>query len=104
VKSYGLSAIPYIVGPSGTVLTKADLPSRNTQRWVRRRKAEIVAAVRNGLISLDDACERCALTIEEFSSWQRAVDSAVASSQARGRQSPEAVEFGLSAATLPQFK
>jgi hypothetical protein len=78
VKSYDLSPIPYIVGPSGTVLTKSDLPSRNTRRWVRRRKAEIVAAVRDGLISLEDACERCGLTIEEFSSWQRAVDSAAA--------------------------
>jgi uncharacterized protein DUF1153 len=90
VKSHGLSPIPYIVGPNGTVLTKADLPSRSTRRWVRRRKAEVVAAVRDGLISLEDACERCALTIEEFSLWQRAVDSAVAN-PIRQRDSSQSV-------------
>jgi hypothetical protein len=75
VKGTRLEPIPYVIGPYGAMLTKADLPSRDTKRWVLRRKAEIVAGVRGGLISLEDACDRCALTIEEFSSWQRAVDS-----------------------------
>ena len=64
----------YVIGPDGSPLTKADLPSPETKRWVIRRKAEVVAAVRGGLISLDEACERYRLTVEEFLAWQRAID------------------------------
>jgi hypothetical protein len=63
----------YILGPDGDVITEADLPQAGTTRWVPRRKAQVVAAVRGGLISLDDACTRYALTVEEFLSWQNAV-------------------------------
>ena len=35
----------YVIGPTGTRLTLADLPPTDTQRWVIRRKAEVVAAV-----------------------------------------------------------
>jgi hypothetical protein len=55
-------------------LTINDLPPPNTQRWVIRRKAEVVAAVRGGLLSLDDACERYGLTNEEFLAWQQSID------------------------------
>jgi hypothetical protein len=55
--------------------TIAELPPPDTKRWVIRRKAEVVAAVRNGVISLDDACKRYTLSIEEFLSWQRLIDS-----------------------------
>jgi hypothetical protein len=65
--------IGYIVGPDGTHLSILDLPPRDTKRWVPRRKAEVVAAVRGGLLTLDAACERYSLTVEEFLSWQRAV-------------------------------
>ena len=51
-----------------------DLPPPETKRWVPRRKAQVVAAVRSGLLSLDDACGRYRLTVEEFLSWQRAID------------------------------
>lgn len=63
-----------VVGPLGEPLTINDLPPPNTRRWVVRRKAEVVAAVNGGLLSIDDACERYDLTLEEFASWQRAVD------------------------------
>ena len=53
----------------------AELPPANTKRWVIRRKAEVVAAVRNGTISLEDACNRYKLSLEEFLSWQRLIDS-----------------------------
>jgi len=43
-------------------------------RWVPRRKARVVAEVERGLLSLEEACERYALTVEEFRSWQRAID------------------------------
>jgi hypothetical protein len=56
--------------PGGT-----DLPPTNTKRWVIRRKAEVVAAVRSGVISLEDACARYKLSLEEFLSWQRLIDS-----------------------------
>jgi hypothetical protein len=55
-----------VIGPDGCPLTIADLPAPRTQRWVIRRKAEVVAAVRGGLISLEEACRRYALTVEEF--------------------------------------
>jgi len=44
------------------------------KRWVPHRKAEIVAAVRGGFLSLDQACERYALSIEEYLTWQRGID------------------------------
>jgi hypothetical protein len=52
-----------------------DLPPPETKRWVIRRKAEVVAAVRSGIISLDEACRRYTLSIEEFLTWQRLIDS-----------------------------
>jgi len=52
----------------------ADLPPPNTKRWVVRRKAEVIAAVRGGLLSLDDACKRYNLTIDEFVAWQRLIE------------------------------
>jgi hypothetical protein len=64
----------YVIGPTGSPLTLNDLPPANTQRWVIRRKAEVVAAVRGGLLSLDDACARYKLTNEEFGAWQEAID------------------------------
>ena len=63
-----------VIGPLGEPLTIADLPPANTRRWVVRRKAEVVAAVNGGLLSIDDVLERYGLTLEEFASWQRAVD------------------------------
>ncbi len=63
-----------VIGPLGEPLTIKDLPPATTRRWVVRRKAEVVAAVNGGLLSVDEACERYDLTLEEFASWQRAVD------------------------------
>lgn len=63
-----------VIGPDGTLLTLADLPDPDTDRWVSRRKAEVVAAVRGGLLSLDEACARYALSLQEFVGWQRSVD------------------------------
>ncbi|MGH7091622.1 MAG: DUF1153 domain-containing protein [Stellaceae bacterium] len=51
------------------------LPPTDTKRWVIRRKAEVVAAVRAGVITLEDACKRYTLSVEEFLNWQRLVDS-----------------------------
>ena len=66
--------VKYVIGPDGSPLTIADLPPAKTRRWVIRRKAEVVAAVRGGLLSLDEACQRYTLTVEEFLSWQASID------------------------------
>jgi len=63
-----------VIGPLGEPLTIATLPAPETTRWVVRRKFEVVAAVNGGLLTIDEACERYNLTLEEFAAWQRAVD------------------------------
>lgn len=62
------------LSPTGAPMTRDDLPPPNTKRWVMRRKAEVVAGVRAGLISLEEACDRYALSVDEFRSWQRLLD------------------------------
>jgi len=63
-----------VIGPLGESLTLDSLPPPETTRWVVRRKAEVVAAVNGGLLSVDEVCERYRLTVEEFAGWQRAID------------------------------
>jgi hypothetical protein len=63
-----------VTGPDGLKLTMAMLPPADTVRWVARRKAQLVSAVKGGLLSLEDACERYNLTVEEFLAWQRQID------------------------------
>lgn len=63
-----------VIGPLGEPLTIDTLPPADTTRWVVRRKAEVVAAVNGGLLSIDEVCQRYNLSPEEFASWQRAVD------------------------------
>ena len=60
--------------PDGSLLTLANLPPSDAQRWVASRKAIVVAAVRGGLLSMSEACARYRLTTEEFLSWQTQVD------------------------------
>ncbi len=63
-----------VIGPLGESLTIDSLPPADTTRWVVRRKAEVVAAVNGGLLSVDEVCQRYGLTVEEFAGWQRAID------------------------------
>jgi hypothetical protein len=56
--------------------TVGDLQPPNTQKWVARRKAAVVAAVRSGTITIEQALRRYQLTEEEFLSWRRAFDLA----------------------------
>ena len=60
--------------PGGLSGPRADLPSPDTKRWVVRRKAVVVHAVRDGAISLQEACRRYRLSVEEFLAWQRAIE------------------------------
>jgi len=63
-----------VIGPLGEALTLESLPPPGTTRWVVRRKAEVVAAVNGGLLTIDEVCDRYDLTVEEFATWQRAVE------------------------------
>lgn len=57
----------------GSVLTRADLPPKDTRRWVASRKAILVHAVNHGLIPLSEVLERYGLSEEEFHLWASAV-------------------------------
>ncbi len=78
--SLGLRNMPVAgFSPSGRATAKVsglipDLPSPDTKRWVVRQKAAVVQAVRMGSISLQDACRRYNLSVEEFLAWQRSLD------------------------------
>jgi transposase-like protein len=52
-----------------------DLPPSNSKRWVARRKAAVLAALRSGAITMDEACRRYALSEEELLDWQRAFET-----------------------------
>jgi hypothetical protein len=70
----GKHLIAVVNGPDGRPARMVTPPPANIKRWVPQRKAEVVAAVRNGVLSLEGACERYALTVEEFLSWEEAID------------------------------
>lgn len=59
--------------PDGSVMTRADLPSTETSRWVASRKAAVLRAVQSGLITRKEALERYSLSDEEFTEWEMAV-------------------------------
>lgn len=61
--------------PDGTILSRADLPSAQTRRWVASRKAVVVRAVAYGLITYKEALERYALSEEEFELWRSAIET-----------------------------
>lgn len=57
----------------GSVMTQADLPPKNTRRWVASRKAAVVRGVAYGLISQSDALNRYQISEDEFLEWVKAV-------------------------------
>ena len=65
----------YVALPDGTILSRSDLPSVNTKRWVARRKATLVTAVAAGMLSREEALEMYGISSEEFESWIRAMTS-----------------------------
>ncbi len=52
-----------------------ELPPSGTKRWIARRKAAVVAAVRTGAIGLEEACRRYELSEEEFLAWERGIET-----------------------------
>ena len=50
---------------------ETELPALNTQRWTTRRKAALLEALHSGALTLDQALERYALSVEEIRAWER---------------------------------
>lgn len=48
----------------------SELPPADTCRWDSKRKAQIVEAVRAGVLSIEQATDTYDMSIEEFLSWQ----------------------------------
>ena len=48
-----------------------DLPDPSPNlRWVISRKAQLIAALDAGFLTLEEACARYSLTVEEITSWR----------------------------------
>ena len=62
-----------VPGPDGCPLTLQSLPSPDIRRWVVRRKAEVLAAIRGGLLSEAEACARYRLSPEELELWRESL-------------------------------
>lgn len=63
-----------VIGPLGQRMTLASLPPPDTKRWIAHRKAELVAAVDGGLLTIEEVCELYDMAVEEFVAWQRGVE------------------------------
>jgi uncharacterized protein DUF1153 len=68
--------IPSFTGPDGARITLDELPPPRLKRWRPHHKTMVVAAVRHGLLTFDEACDRYSLSAEEYLSWQRSFDAA----------------------------
>ena len=66
---------PYSIGQDGVHITLAGLPPRGLKRWLSHHKALVVAAVRHGLLTFGEACERYSLSVDEYLYWQRSFDA-----------------------------
>ena len=62
-----------LVDEFGNVTTDR-LPPSDTRRWVIRRKAMIVAALRQGVLTREEACERYNLSLQELQAWEDVLD------------------------------
>ncbi len=65
-----------VPGPLGRPVSMETLPPPDTRRWVVRRKAEVIAAIRGGLLTASEACARYRLSPEELELWQDSIDRA----------------------------
>jgi hypothetical protein len=54
--------------------TNLELPSSQTKRWSSRRKAAVIVAIRTGILSRLEACQRYMLSDEELTDWEGAFD------------------------------
>jgi len=63
-----------VVDPYGEPVTADTLPATETVRWIARRKAQVVCAIRGGLISREEACDRYGISNAELFSWEHLLD------------------------------
>lgn len=61
-------------------IKRAGLPESHDIHWSDSRKREVVKAVRDKLITFDEARWRYLLSRKEFETWERKVDRAEATS------------------------
>jgi transposase-like protein len=72
----GINEKPTVLADRARVRVRlAELPPSDTKRWVASRKAAVVAAVREGALSVDEACARYNLSAEELQSWSDALST-----------------------------
>jgi Protein of unknown function (DUF1153) len=50
------------------------LPAADTKRWSSRRKAAVLVAIRTGVLTREEACERYLISEEELALWEAAFD------------------------------
>lgn len=55
------------------LLALETVPPVSTERWSPRRKAQVVDAVRAGLLSEEEVCRLYRMTADEFTGWQRSL-------------------------------
>ncbi len=63
----------YVIGPDGAPITREDLPKAGA-RWTIRRKAIVFAAIRGGLLTMEEAATLYRFTPAEIASIQTKVD------------------------------
>jgi hypothetical protein len=61
----------FFIGSDGKQVTLAQLPPPGLKVWRTYHEAMVVAAVRYGLITIDEAYGRYNLSIETYLSWYR---------------------------------
>src|SRR5215468_2614888 len=61
----------FFIGPDGRQIKLAYLPPHDLKDWQPHHKAMVVAAVRHGLITIDEACRRYNLSTEVYLCWYR---------------------------------
>lgn len=67
-------------------IKRAGLPESHDIHWSDSRKREVVKAVRDKLITFDEARWRYLLSRKEFESWEQKVDRAEAATPAREKE------------------
>jgi uncharacterized protein DUF1153 len=55
-------------------IREVQVPNFNIRRWTIRRKAAVIQALRSGALTMEEACERYALSVEEMRRWQQDFD------------------------------
>jgi len=60
-------------GAAGDLFGLPDLPSL-TKRWMVRRKAAVIEAVRGGWVPIEEVCRLYNLSVDEFLAWERDID------------------------------